>query len=108
MTRTVIQGLFTGSMLGLSFVSLWTFAGDADQPFVSFKANEALVYIGLTSVLAVLWILFAASVSITVFKQQVSRWWLLALALAALGFFTMAAWPFTYVQDITHYVVEKH
>jgi len=108
MTRTVIQGLFTGSILGLTAVSLWTFSGDADHPFVRFKASEALVYIGLTSALAVLWIVFAVSVIITVCKQQVSRYWLLALVLAALGVFAMAIWPFTYVQDITHSLAEKH
>jgi hypothetical protein len=108
MRRTVIQGLFTGSVLGLTAVSLCTFSGDADHAFVSFKASEALIYIGLSSVLAVLWILFAVSVIITVWKQQVSRCWLLVLPLAALGFFAMATWPFTYVQDITHSLAEKH
>ncbi len=107
MTRTTIKGLLVSSFTVLTFVSLLVFSGDADQPWVHFRVSDALIQIGLASILVVLWILFAATLCFLILRGQISALWCWLVIWAALAILVLALCPFDYVDEITRSMVEK-
>jgi hypothetical protein len=105
MTHTKTYGFLTGGFLALTAVSFCVFLQAADEPFVHFHPSEALIQIGVASVLAVLWFLFGVGLCYLAFKQLISRWMLLTLFLVALAIWIMVDCPLGYVADINHFVV---
>jgi hypothetical protein len=105
MTRTKTYSFLAGGFLALTVVSFCVFLQAADEPFVHFRQSEALVQVGVASVLAVFWFLFGASLCYLAFKQRISRWALLTLFLVALAIWIMVDCPLGYVADINHFVV---
>jgi hypothetical protein len=105
MTRTKIYSFLAGGFLALTAISLCVFLQAADEPFVHFRQSEALVQVGVASVLVVLWLLFGVGLCYLAFKQCISRWTLLTLFLVALAIWIMVDCPLGYVSDINHFVV---
>ena len=107
MSRTTLQALLASGLLTLTALSLWVFSGAVDEPFVFFRAREALVQVGMGVTLLVLWIQFSIFLSWAALTRRVSRWWLLFLIWCAAGFMVVEPSPFGYVQDITKFAIER-
>jgi len=107
MSRETLQSVFAGSVLVLTVASFWVLSGAVDEPFVHFRASEALVQVGVGSVLMLLWLQLSVGICWAAWVRRVSRWWLLLLIWCAAGFMAVQPSPFGYVQDITRFVVQK-
>jgi hypothetical protein len=105
MTRTNTYGVLASGFFLLGVASFLVFLQAANEPFVHFRANEALIQVGVASVLAALWIFFGAGLCFLAAKRRVSLWSLLTLFPVALALWVMVDCPFGYVADIAHFVV---
>ena len=105
MPRFKTYSFLTGGFLVLTAVSFCIYLQADGEPFVQFRASEALIQVGAASVLAVLWFLFGASLCYLVFNKYISRWALLTLFWVVLAIWIMVDCPLGYVADINHFVV---
>jgi len=74
-----------------------------DEPYTQFSLYGCLSQVGLGSILIFAWIQYAAFVLFQVFKKQISRWWLLSLALMAVVLFYLRFCPLGYIEDILQF-----
>jgi hypothetical protein len=100
------------NLLGYSFlltvVSLWVVgAGAGDEPYLTFRASDAYVQIGIALVLMALWLQLAAWLVYASARRRISRPWLALIIWVALVIYFLWDSPAGYIQDISRYVAHQ-
>ena len=75
--------------------------GATDEPYVVFRAADALSQVGLGSALIAFWTLFVGGVCYGVCTRRLSIFWLFSLLWVAIVLFYLRFCPFGYIEDIT-------
>lgn len=84
--------------------SVWVaFRGANDEPYVTFRASDAIIQIGVASALIAFWIAWSIFVTADVHKRRKPRFWLLALILSGLAILLLYQSPAGYVSDIVRW-----
>jgi hypothetical protein len=101
-TRIVVYAL------GLSIASAYIiFDGAAAEPYLSFRASDAFIQIGLAISLIVLWLQFASWLFYAAVTRRVPKPWLVFTIWIGIAMFYLSESPLGYVGDITKFVIEK-
>ena len=79
--------------------------GRGDEPYVSFAASDALVQVGVASVLMLLWLQLALLLVVRIRRRTLSRAWISLVVWALLCEFYLFHCPFGYVDDITRFAI---
>lgn len=109
MKRSQLHLILTVSALGLSIISfLVVVDGAADEPYLVFRAWDAIVQIGFAMILMLLWFQLAAGMIAGVVRRQVSAWWLLLLAWVPVCESYLFDNTNGYIQDIMRYTATSH
>jgi hypothetical protein len=96
-------GLSTFGLLGLS---IWVvFRGASDEPYMSFRASDAIVQIGVASALMALWVVLVAFISVQVLQNTLHPAWLTCFVLCALALYGLYDSPTGYISDLVKFGV---
>ena len=85
--------------------SVWVAIFDNDEPYVRFRASDAMVQIGAASSLFTLWVLMTAFIVAQVLKKKLRPAWLSALFVCAIALFYLGAAPWAYLSDLVYWKV---
>lgn len=103
MKTTDLVTLFT---TGLLLPSVWVFfRGAGDEPYVVFRASDAVVQIGVASALMALWIVLLSFIGAQVVKKKLHRAWISAMLVGALALCCLYQSPMSYISDLVHFRV---
>lgn len=97
-TRIVLS---TSALLLPSFYVVLKGAGD--EPYVSFRASDALVQIGAASALIAFWLMLTVSITGQVWRKELTPRWLSLLVLTALVLFLLGHAPIDYLADLEYW-----
>lgn len=96
----------TLSVSGLLGLSVWVvFKGASDEPYMSFRASDAIVQIGVASALMALWVVLLGFISAQVFQKKLHPAWLACLGLGALALYCLYDSPACYISDLVKFNV---
>jgi hypothetical protein len=85
--------------------SIWVVFFDNDEPYVRFRASDAMVQIGAASSLFTLWVLMTAFIVAQVLKKKLHAAWLATLPVCAIALFYLGVAPGDYLSDLAHFKV---
>lgn len=93
-------------IIALLVPSFWVvLKGAGDEPYVRFRASDAVVQIGVASALMTLWVLVIVFVTAQVWKKKLHTVWLSALVLSAIALFFLFHAPVDYLSDLAYWKV---
>jgi len=100
------SGFIALTTVALLIPSAWVFLkGAGDEPYMTFRASDAIVQIGVASALMTLWLVLIAFVTTQVIKKQLHPGWLATYALCALVLCALYQSPAGYISDLVHFGV---
>jgi hypothetical protein len=76
-----------------------------DEPYLGFRASDAVIQIGVASSLMTLWALVAAFIVVQVWRKKLPAGWLPALAVCAVALFYLYHSPADYLSDLVAFKV---
>ena len=93
-------------VIALFVASFWVVQrGAGDEPYVTFRASDAVVQIGVASALMSLWVVLVVFVSVQVSKKKLHAAWLSTFGLCAMALFQLYQSPAGYLSDLVHWGV---
>jgi hypothetical protein len=85
--------------------SIWVVGFDNDEPYVGFRASDAMVQVGVASSLVTLWVLLVIFIVAQVLKKNLHAAWLSTLLVCAIALFYLGVAPGDYLSDLVHFKV---
>ena len=106
MKRRRTNSFLAASTLVLSIASfLFVVQGASDEPYMTFRTWDAVIQVGVATVLMLLWAKIAVTVIAGVARHRISNWWSPLLLWILICEFSLFDSPYGYVADMMRYVV---
>jgi O-antigen/teichoic acid export membrane protein len=106
MNARLVSGVLIGSALLLMLLSFGlTSSYGVHEPIYDYQREDAVAFIGLSTSVIALWLIWSLGVLALVVFGILSRWWLLALLVAAFGVFMAVCCLDGYLNDLEHYLL---
>jgi hypothetical protein len=97
-------GFIVLTTVALLIPSAWVFLkGAGDEPYMTFRASDAIVQIGVASALMALWLVLVGFVTTQVVQKRLHPGWLATYALCALVLCALYQSPAGYISDLVYF-----
>lgn len=80
----------------------------AAEPFLSYDPKDAILNIGIGSVLIAFWIAWSIWVVGLIAFRALSAWWLFGLILSTVCGFYLLSCPFGYLHDLEQFIMPNY
>jgi hypothetical protein len=106
MNARLVSGVLIGSALLLMLLSFGlTSSYGVHEPIYDYQREDAVAFIGLSTSVIALWLVWSLCVIALVIARVLRPWWLLSLLAAAFGIYFLLPCIGGYLYDLEHFML---